>query len=123
MADTVEARATHRFTASPERVFDAWLNPGHCPLRWMGGALKGSRLRRDMRRVEIDGRVGDASPSLIRGRPARRSTGAPTGNRSPQEARLHLVHERPGGTGELVRRDGHGETRWRRMCCHTHPSR
>ena len=34
MADTVEARVTHGFRASPERVFDAYLDPGMVR-RWM----------------------------------------------------------------------------------------
>ncbi len=56
MTKTVEARVTHRFRASAERVFDAWLRPdmvrawGQRPLPGMGPM--------DVRRVEIDPRVG-----------------------------------------------------------------
>ncbi len=57
MADTVEARVTHRFAASAERVFDAWLDP-QVVRRWMATALRGFGLAGDMRRVEIDARRG-----------------------------------------------------------------
>ncbi|MEU6715632.1 SRPBCC family protein [Nonomuraea sp. NPDC046802] len=54
---TIEAKVTHRFTVAPERVFDAWLDPEKIQ-RWMRTALRGSGLAGDIRRVEVDARVG-----------------------------------------------------------------
>jgi uncharacterized protein YndB with AHSA1/START domain len=47
---TVFAKVTHRFTASAERVFDAWLDPGLVHRWWSG--------MDDIVRIEIDPRVG-----------------------------------------------------------------
>jgi Uncharacterized conserved protein len=52
----VEARATHRFKASAERVFDAWLDPDKVR-SWLARPVDGTRAF-DVRRVEIDARVG-----------------------------------------------------------------
>jgi uncharacterized protein YndB with AHSA1/START domain len=52
----VEATVTHRFTASAERVFDAWLDPAMVRI-WAAQPSPG-RDRIDVRRVEIDARVG-----------------------------------------------------------------
>jgi len=57
MNSTIEARVTHRFRASAEQVFDAWLDPKHVRL-WLAAALKSSGLAGDIRRIEIDPRVG-----------------------------------------------------------------
>lgn len=59
MADkpTVEARVEHRFAASAERVFDSWLDPA-LVRRWMSASLLAFGLPGDIRRVEIDPRVG-----------------------------------------------------------------
>ena len=57
MAATVEACAEHMFRASPERVFDAWLEP-ELVTQWMSAALKQFGLTGDIRRVEVDARVG-----------------------------------------------------------------
>jgi uncharacterized protein YndB with AHSA1/START domain len=51
------AKVTHRFAASPERVYDAWLDPAKVRA-WMSAALKGWGLSGEMKRVEIDARVG-----------------------------------------------------------------
>jgi uncharacterized protein YndB with AHSA1/START domain len=46
-------RITRRFAASPERVFDAWLDP-EMARKWLFGSLE----THPGRRVEIDARVG-----------------------------------------------------------------
>jgi uncharacterized protein YndB with AHSA1/START domain len=46
----IQATATHRFKASPERVFDAWLDPEKV-MKWMFP-------NGDIVRMEIDPRVG-----------------------------------------------------------------
>lgn len=56
MSAHVEAKATHLFEASAERVFDAWLDPLEVRA-WLGRAVPGMRAF-DVRRVEIDARVG-----------------------------------------------------------------
>lgn len=55
-AGIVEATVSHRFTASAERVFDAWLDPAMARV-WMQQPFPGLG-RLDVRRVEIDARVG-----------------------------------------------------------------
>lgn len=56
MGKTIEAKVTHRFEASAERVFDAWLKP-EIVRAWMQlpSPVMGPM---DMRRVEIDPQVG-----------------------------------------------------------------
>jgi uncharacterized protein YndB with AHSA1/START domain len=51
------AKVTHRFAASPERVYDAWLDPAKLRA-WMSAALKQMGLSGEMKRVEVDARVG-----------------------------------------------------------------
>lgn len=58
MSKTIEATVSHRFSVSPERVFDAWLDP-ETVRQWMALPFKpfdGGTM--DVRRVEIDARVG-----------------------------------------------------------------
>ena len=55
--ERVSAKVSHRFTAAPERVYDAWLDPAKLRA-WMSAALKEMGLSGDMRRIEVDARVG-----------------------------------------------------------------
>jgi uncharacterized protein YndB with AHSA1/START domain len=57
MTSMIEARTTHRMHASPERVYEAWLDPQKVRV-WMRSALMQMGLPGDVRRVEIDPRVG-----------------------------------------------------------------
>jgi len=53
----VQAKVTHRFSASPERIYDAWLDPAKVRI-WMSAALEEWGMSGEMKRVEIDARVG-----------------------------------------------------------------
>lgn len=57
MAETIEVRVSHRFTASSERVYDAWLDPDKVRV-WMQAAARRMGLAGDVRQVTIDPRVG-----------------------------------------------------------------
>lgn len=57
MTSKIEARVTHRFKASAERVYDAWLNPQQVRT-WLAAALQSHGLAGDIRRIEVDARVG-----------------------------------------------------------------
>jgi uncharacterized protein YndB with AHSA1/START domain len=58
----VEVRVVRGFSASPERVFDAWLNPGTIG-RWMfGPALRDEEVVR----IAIDARPGGAFSFMVR---------------------------------------------------------
>ncbi len=57
MSSKIEAKVTHRFKATPEQVYDAWLNPAQVRL-WITAALKGFGLAGDIQRIEIDAQVG-----------------------------------------------------------------
>jgi uncharacterized protein YndB with AHSA1/START domain len=57
MSTKIHARVSHRFKASAERVYDAWLDP-EMVRQWMGDALRKFGLEGDIRRIEIDPRVG-----------------------------------------------------------------
>jgi uncharacterized protein YndB with AHSA1/START domain len=47
MSSKVEAKVTHRFKASAEQVFDAWLSPAQARL-WMVTVLKSMGLTGDI---------------------------------------------------------------------------
>jgi uncharacterized protein YndB with AHSA1/START domain len=55
-SDKVEAKVTHRFMASPEQVFDAWLDP-EIISAWMAKDVPGKGIGK-VKRVEVDPRVG-----------------------------------------------------------------
>ncbi len=55
-------RVTHRYTASPERVFDAWLSPDMIG-KWMFGAAVRDE---EILRIEVDARVGGRFSFLVR---------------------------------------------------------
>jgi uncharacterized protein YndB with AHSA1/START domain len=57
MSAKIEARVSHHFKARPERVYDAWLDPDQVR-EWIAAALKRLGLAGDIRRIEIDARVG-----------------------------------------------------------------
>lgn len=57
MTDLVEARVEQTFSKPATAVFDAWLRPESVCL-WLSASLKGMGLPGDIRRVEIDARVG-----------------------------------------------------------------
>lgn len=54
---TVRARVDHRLSTPPGQVFDAWLDPDRLRA-WMPRALQAAGLPGDLRRVEVDARVG-----------------------------------------------------------------
>jgi len=55
----VKARVTRRFQASPERVFDAWLDP-EMIARWMFGP---NVREEEVVRISMDRRLGARSAS------------------------------------------------------------
>jgi uncharacterized protein YndB with AHSA1/START domain len=57
MNSRIEARASHHFKAAAERVYDAWLDPEKARV-WMSASLKSLGLAGEIRRIEIDARVG-----------------------------------------------------------------
>ena len=57
MNSKIEAKVSHRFKATAERVYDAWLDPNQARI-WMAAALKSFGLAGDIQRIEIDARVG-----------------------------------------------------------------
>lgn len=56
MSRNVDAKTVHEFKASAERVFDAWLDPAK--VRSWGAQPLPGMPHIDVRRVEIDARVG-----------------------------------------------------------------
>jgi uncharacterized protein YndB with AHSA1/START domain len=57
MNSKIEARVSHRFKATAERVYDAWLDPEQARL-WMAAALRSLGLPGDIKRIDIDACVG-----------------------------------------------------------------
>src|SRR5262245_4916210 len=57
MTSKIEARVSHQFKTTAERVYDAWLNPEQVR-QWLAASLRSFGLAGDIRRVEIDARVG-----------------------------------------------------------------
>ena len=57
MTSKIEAKVTHRFKSSADRVYDAWLNTEKAR-HWMEAALMKCGLAGDVRRIEIDACVG-----------------------------------------------------------------
>jgi uncharacterized protein YndB with AHSA1/START domain len=54
---TVTARVEEHCAASPERLYDAWLN-ATAVRAWMAESLRGWGLPGEMKRLEIDARIG-----------------------------------------------------------------
>lgn len=59
MAEKIEVKVPHRFTASAERMYDAWLDSDKVRV-WMKTAGQSMGLAGDIRQVEIDPRVDGA---------------------------------------------------------------
>ena len=57
MSEKVEAKVTHRFRASPERVYDAFVDPA-LARRWQAAWLKRAGLNSSVTKSEFDPRVG-----------------------------------------------------------------
>jgi uncharacterized protein YndB with AHSA1/START domain len=57
MDSRIEAKVSHRFKATAERVYDAWLDPKQVRI-WMAAALRSLGLAGDIQRIEIDAKVG-----------------------------------------------------------------
>lgn len=57
MSSRIQARVSHRFKAPAERVYDAWLDPDQVRV-WLAASLRNCGLAGDIRRIEIDARVG-----------------------------------------------------------------
>lgn len=62
MKPHINVRVTHRFNASPERVFDAWLDPEMIG-RWMFGP---SVREEEVVGIAVDARVGSSFSFVVR---------------------------------------------------------
>lgn len=61
-----EVRVTHTFEASPERVFDAWIDPDKVR-RWFGAPAASMGMAPDeIVRVAVDARVGGTFSFVVR---------------------------------------------------------
>lgn len=59
IADTIQARVTHKSPAAPEQIYDAWLDPDQIR-RWMTASLKQIGLPGEMIACGTDPVVGGA---------------------------------------------------------------
>ena len=59
MPDKIEAKVTHRFAVSPERVYDTVLDPAQVP-HWQAAWLRGGGMGGDVTASELDPTVGGA---------------------------------------------------------------
>jgi uncharacterized protein YndB with AHSA1/START domain len=57
VTERIEVKVSHRFQASAERVFDAWLQPEKVRV-WMRTALQSMGLSGEIGQIEIDPKVG-----------------------------------------------------------------
>ena len=57
MGKKIQVTVSHRFKASADQVYDAWLDPAKVRL-WQAGAFKKMGLSGEVETVEIDARVG-----------------------------------------------------------------
>ena len=57
MSENIEVKVTHRFKASAERVYDAWLDPDKVRVQ-MSTALQSMGLSGEIAQIEIDARIG-----------------------------------------------------------------
>lgn len=57
MSDKIEAKVTHRFRASPERVFDAFVDPV-LARRWQAAWLKRNGESCNLTEIQLEPRVG-----------------------------------------------------------------
>jgi uncharacterized protein YndB with AHSA1/START domain len=64
-AEPVTVRVTQRFTAPPERVFDAWLDPDLIG-KWMLGAARAAGREEEIVRISVDARVGGSFSIVVR---------------------------------------------------------
>lgn len=62
MSERIEASVTQQFTASPERVFDAWLDPAMIGRFMFGPALRDEEIVR----ITLDGRIGGRFSFVVR---------------------------------------------------------
>ena len=59
MSEKIQVEVSHRFKASAERVYDAWIDPEKVRIRTMT-ALQSMGLSGEIGRIEIDAKVGGA---------------------------------------------------------------
>ncbi len=59
MSETIEVTVSHRFKASAERVYDAWLDPDKVRVQ-MRTALQSMGLSGEIAQIEIDAKIGGA---------------------------------------------------------------
>ena len=77
MNSKIEARATHRFKASADRIYDAWLNPAQAR-SWMAASLKKSGSRVTSNELRSMRESGANSSSRISATVRKPGIGAPT---------------------------------------------